>query len=241
MNTKQPGSFSWEIPPFYTPGIKGSGHSNLPTLLAQSEISVHQPLTLLATQEIGPTSHIVLSDHHECSRIHFHGPSATTTPVPTSKNKTRSRSEPLSPSTHTPTHHSAVHFEEPASTTGASDSAHCSYSVERCQDTPLASSRRTASPASCDDNDNSDTNGIPKPLGEVGRPSRGGYTLSKVLGWPPKDYGCAKVFSILLISRWKPSTYALNGHPRDSLRRLLGSILTHPKSFQPRTEMQYLL
>lgn len=34
---------------------------------------------------------------------------------------------------------------------------------------------------------------IPKPEGENGRPNRGGYTLSKVLGWPAKDYRAAQV------------------------------------------------
>lgn len=34
---------------------------------------------------------------------------------------------------------------------------------------------------------------IPKPDGENGRPNRGGYTLSKVLGWNTKEYRAAQV------------------------------------------------
>ena len=34
---------------------------------------------------------------------------------------------------------------------------------------------------------------IPKPPGEAGRPSQGGYTLPSVLDWPVKDYKKLKV------------------------------------------------
>ena len=48
------------------------------------------------------------------------------------------------------------------------------------------------------DTDSEDDGLIPKPPGEVGRPSRGGYTLKKELGWPEKDYIRGKVWILLL-------------------------------------------
>lgn len=38
---------------------------------------------------------------------------------------------------------------------------------------------------------------IPKPEGENGRPNRGGYTLSKILGWNTKEYREAQVCSLI--------------------------------------------
>jgi len=41
---------------------------------------------------------------------------------------------------------------------------------------------------------------IPKPAGEVGHPSRGGYSLEKALGWPTKIYKQVQVGIVLIFS-----------------------------------------
>lgn len=55
---------------------------------------------------------------------------------------------------------------------------------------------------------------IPKPEGENGRPNRGGYSLSKVLGWNAKEYRAAQVcilfYSPHLISNIPVELYSQN-------------------------------
>ncbi|KJA18372.1 hypothetical protein HYPSUDRAFT_205480 [Hypholoma sublateritium FD-334 SS-4] len=154
-------SLSWEIPPFYDPNNNtATPHPTLPILLAQTEITIHQPPKLLATQEIATSSIAPGPDRHERSRVRFRGSSRGKTPLNRGPSTPPSRSSPA----------------------------------------PGGSRARSVSKAPSDHNPQDSESGsesdglIPKPAGEAGRPSRGGYNLQTELGWPAADYMRFKKF-----------------------------------------------
>ena len=59
--------------------------------------------------------------------------------------------------------------------------------------TTLPSEAGSESSLEGDPPETTDDERIPKPPGEAGRPSRGGYTLTTVVDWPVKDYKKLKV------------------------------------------------
>jgi len=58
---------------------------------------------------------------------------------------------------------------------------------------PLAEPHYEEEEANDNRSTSSDSTKIPKPDGEAGRPSRGGYTLEKELDWTPKRYADVRV------------------------------------------------
>lgn len=156
-------SLSWEIPPFYDPNNNtAASHPTLPILLAQTEIAIHQPPKLLATQEIATSSNISGPDRHERSRVHFRGSSRGKTPLNRGVSTPPSRSSPAPGGSRARSVSKAPSDRDHTSRDGDSDSEFGGL--------------------------------IPKPPGEAGRPSRGGYNLQKQLGWPAADYMRFKVF-----------------------------------------------
>ncbi len=153
-------SLSWDIPPFYDPNNNSSPHPTLPILLAQTEIAVHQPQTLLATQEITPSTVILGPDRHDRTRVHFRGGGKGKDPA------SRGASSPPSRSSSAP-------------------------GTSRAQSVNNVPSDRA------DSDGESESGMIPKPPGEAGRPSRGGYNLQKELGWPAADYMRFKYFKLI--------------------------------------------
>ncbi len=151
-------SLSWEIPPFYDPNNNTSSHPTLPILLAQTEITVHQPPKLLAAQEITPSTAVQGPDRHDRTRVHFRVGNKKTA-------LNRAASAP------------------PPSSSPAPGSKVTSDLDQNARDSDIDSEHDGL---------------IPKPAGEAGRPSRGGYNLQKELGWPAVDYMRFKVWSVLL-------------------------------------------
>lgn len=97
-------------------------------------------------------------DRHQRTRIRYHGPSSSSRVEPSEPRRGPS-SEPV-------------------------DTAEPDRDIS-----DGLSSRSSSLPADWNFDTDSENDGlIPKPPGEVGRPSRGGYTLKKVLDWPEKDY-----------------------------------------------------
>lgn len=65
--------------------------------------------------------------------------------------------------------------------------------------------RKHGPPALVFEDDSDDDFLIPKPLGEVGRPGRGGYSLFEVLSWPRRKYDKVKVRNLDLLNIWHSS------------------------------------
>ncbi|KAF9470789.1 hypothetical protein BDN70DRAFT_939425 [Pholiota conissans] len=141
-----------------------------PILLAQTEVgNVGSPAKLLAQEEVGPQ--------------------ATTPPTLTPRSSKRPKTRVVSPP---PTSSS------PSSSTPASGSL--KRNVLGSEDSDSADDAELASLLSLSDFDESDDEGlIPKPLGEAGRPGRGGYNLEEALGWESKDFKRIKKYVHTLI------------------------------------------
>lgn len=175
-------SFSREIPPFYN-YAGASSHSAQPALLAQNEITLQQPSRLLARQEIGLKS-IPGPDRHQRTRVRFHGPSLRSRVEP-SKPRRGASGEPVD----------AAESDHDA---GMSNGEGQDGEEQDIEDQDPLSSRSSSLPPDWNfDTDSEDDGLIPKPPGEVGRPSRGGYTLKTALGWSEKDYLRVKVCILL--------------------------------------------
>ncbi|KJA13351.1 hypothetical protein HYPSUDRAFT_209620 [Hypholoma sublateritium FD-334 SS-4] len=195
-------SFSREIPPFYNYAGASSHHAQ-PAPLFQNEITLHQPSKLLARQEIGLKS-IPGPDRHQRTRIRFHGPSSV------------SRIEPRKPGrggSDEPVYSAeSDHGEEQDGEEQAGEEQ------DEEEQGPLSSRSSSLPPDWNFDTDSEDDGLIPKPPGEVGRPSRGGYTLKTVLGWPNKDYLRIKRFIKQAVRDHLDPSIKFSAQPEESIK-----------------------
>ncbi|KJA19786.1 hypothetical protein HYPSUDRAFT_56489 [Hypholoma sublateritium FD-334 SS-4] len=183
-------SFSRAISPFYN-GTDPSSQLGHPALLVQNEIPLQQPSRLLARQEIGLKS-IPGPDRHQRTRIRFHGPSSSSRVEPSELRRGRS--------------------SEPAKRDRSAD-------ISDGEEQDNLSSRSSSLPADWNFDTDSEGDGlIPKPPGEVGRPSRGGYTLKKALDWPEKDYLRIKKFIKQAVNKHLDPSIKFSAQPQESIK-----------------------
>ncbi|KIK50920.1 hypothetical protein GYMLUDRAFT_252537 [Collybiopsis luxurians FD-317 M1] len=86
--------------------------------------------------------------------------------------------------------------------------------------TNTSSGKKQGPPALVSEADSEDEELIPKPLGEVGRLGHGGYTLTKVLAWPPKKYEKVKRFIGNLVEKQLDCELIWSDQPPERLKKI---------------------
>jgi hypothetical protein len=156
------------IDPFFE---AGTPPPVLPLLTCQTDLShfkIHNPsATIIALEELLPSA-TGKSKHRMSNRPTSHARS----PSPYTKPSTKAK---------------RVKVALPPSTTPSDDDTQSEHS-------PMILSELTSVPSESSIELNDDSELIPKPAGEPGRPHSGGYNLELALGWKPVTFQKLQVF-----------------------------------------------